>query len=447
MFEDLIRESEEYGIDVSNFIKNMFEKMKERKASGDYTLMQEVQLRAARFQKGNIERAKKSKNIAGGTYGNIEVEEEVEEVEVGAVPTQNPRARVIDDKLVFNDPALGWVPNVGGLQEGFTYQIELRETDGQKVVTSARVASESDQDVFDVTTEGLDIVLPNMFDNTRTGVRYPAIDPTFYVENHVDMFFSAIFASSEFQPQNVLLSGPQGTGKTSVIQQMAAKHNRGFFQMSCGMIESPAEWFGFRDVRGDELVYEISAFINACETPNTVILLDEFNRLHTSLQNGLYNILDHNGSAWLDFVKRYVRVANGVVFVATANIGASHTGTFQIDAAMEDRFSYHLRMDYLPEADEIRVLQQKTGIGKIIATKFVKVAKKIREDAKSDESVISKPVSFRQLEAACRLIVNGMKPSQAVEYTLIPKFSDEGGSASEQAEVLKIFQGFFGGSA
>src|SRR5690606_29049828 len=107
----------------------------------------------------------------------------------------------------------------------------------------------------------------------------------------------------------------------------------GFLSMSCGSIESPGEWFGHRsttvNTNGDvEVTYVPSAFIEAISRPRTIILLDEFNRLHSSLTNPLYNILDRRGSAWIDYLKQSVRVASGVVFVATCNIGTQHTGTF-----------------------------------------------------------------------------------------------------------------------
>jgi hypothetical protein len=77
----------------------------------------------------------------------------------------------------------------------------------------------------------------------------------------------------------------------------------------------------------------------------------------------------------------------------------------------------------------------------------VKVARQLRDQANDENHIISKPISIRQLLSVCTLVVGGMKPIDAVEFTIMPKYSDEGGSASEQASVRKTFQLQFGGRA
>jgi nitric oxide reductase NorQ protein len=432
----------------------MYTTGQERLAAGDNTPMSEFQLRAIDYQKTVNAKSMLKQGIKQGDFGKIKVEEDEaatkkEEISLENLPTTRfVKARVKDGNIEFDrSTKLTWVPNDAGLEEGQFYVLELKSADGVETLTNARVAAPfADSIKFASTGKQANVIMKRLFnENVENAIHVPVVDPTFYIEPHVSEFFQQIYAASENVPQKVIISGPQGTGKTTVIEQMAARNNRGFFRISCGMIEAPSEWFGFRDFVGDELTYVRSAFIEACETPNTDICLDEFNRLHTTLQNGLYNILDDNGEAWLDMIKRNVRVAAGVVFWATANIGVAHTGTFQIDAAMEDRFAYHLKMGYLPEADEIRVLMMKTGIGKSLAKTFVNVAKRVREAAADDNRPTSKPLSLRQLTAVCSLVVGGMKPIQAVEFTIMPKYSEDGGSASEQAEVRQIFQGVFAG--
>ena len=451
LFREVHEQTVALGETPNGFFEQMYKAGKDRLASGDSTPLSAHQLRAIDYQKSVNAKKMLKENIKPGEFGKVSVEEEKKEEEVSLdnLPTTRfVKARVKNGNIEFDRSSkLTWVPNEAGLEEGQHYVLELKSAEGVETLTNARVAAPfADAIKFASTGKQANIVMKRLFnENIENAIHVPVVDPTFYIEPHVSEFFQQIYAASENVPQKVIISGPQGTGKTTVIEQMAARNERGFFRISCGMIESPSEWFGFRDFVGDELTYVRSAFIEACETPNTDICLDEFNRLHTTLQNGLYNILDDNGEAWLDMIKRNVRVAAGVVFWATANIGVAHTGTFQIDAAMEDRFAYHLKMGYLPEADEVRVLMMKTGIGKSLAKTFVNVAKRIREAAADDNRATSKPLSLRQLTAVCSLVVGGMKPIQAVEFTIMPKYSEDGGSASEQAEVRQIFQGVFAG--
>lgn len=454
LFQTTREQAVALGESPNGFFEQMYKAAQERMAAGDTTPMNAHQLRAIEYQMTINNKKMLKENIKPGEFGKITVEDDdkkakEEEKSLENLPTTRfVKARVKDGKIEFDRSSkLTWVPNDAGLEEGQFYVLELKSADGVETLTNARVAGAfADAVKFASTGKQANVVMKRLFnENIENAIHIPVVDPTFYIEPHIESFFQQIYAASENVPQKVIISGPQGTGKTTVIEQMAGRNNRGFFRISCGMIESPSEWFGFRDFVGDELTYVRSAFIEACETPNTDICLDEFNRLHTTLQNGLYNILDDNGEAWLDMIKRNVRVAAGVVFWATANIGVAHTGTFQIDAAMEDRFAYHLKMGYLPEADEIRVLMMKTGVGKSMAKTFVNVAKRVREAAADENRPTSKPLSLRQLTAVCSLVVGGMKPVQAVEFTIMPKYSEDGGSASEQAEVRQIFQGVFAG--
>ncbi|KKK43037.1 hypothetical protein LCGC14_3169070, partial [marine sediment metagenome] len=81
-------------------------------------------------------------------------------------------------------------------------------------------------------------------------------------------------------------------------------------------------------------------FVKAIQTPGAIILLDELSRAHDDASNILMTVLDEN--------QRYLRidempetptiaVAEGVVFLATANVGNEYTGTRVMDRALLDR--------------------------------------------------------------------------------------------------------------
>ena len=101
-----------------------------------------------------------------------------------------------------------------------------------------------------------------------------------------------------------------------------------------------------------------SHFVKAIQTPNSVILLDELTRAHPDAWNILMTVLDY-GQRYLRLDEQdgqnTVKVADGVTFVATANIGNEYTATRQLDKALMDRFTI-VEMDVLNEDDETTLL-------------------------------------------------------------------------------------------
>jgi MoxR-like ATPase len=60
------------------------------------------------------------------------------------------------------------------------------------------------------------------------------------------------------------------------------------------------------------------------------------------------------------------------------NVGQAYAGVNHVDAAMESRFDATLMFDYLPEAEEVELLQEQTSIDKRLAEWMVAVATEIR---------------------------------------------------------------------
>ena len=94
--------------------------------------------------------------------------------------------------------------------------------------------------------------------------------------------------------------------------------------------------------------------MKAIQTPNAVILLDELSRAHPDAWNILMTVLD-SGQRYLRLdesdTQETIPVAEGVTFVATANIGNEYTSTRVMDKALMDRFII-VEMDVLNSDEE-----------------------------------------------------------------------------------------------
>ena len=133
--------------------------------------------------------------------------------------------------------------------------------------------------------------------------------------------------------RNILMTGPSGCGKTLVAQTLSnIFEDRPFFYFNLGSTQDArSTLIGNTHFSKDEGTFVSEAlFVKAISTPNAIILLDEFSRAHHDAVNILMTVLDQN--------QKYLRideapdtptvaVADGVTFVATANIGAEYTAT------------------------------------------------------------------------------------------------------------------------
>lgn len=274
------------------------------------------------------------------------------------------------------------------------------------------------------------------------GVFYPKPDQTYIISKQIEGLFKILDESSKKCPQNVNLIGPHGCGKTELAIQFAAKHNRPMLIMDCANLREARDWFGYKTAKDGTVYWHESQFVRAVQTGSHVILLDELNRANPSLLNTLMPILDARRFTYLEEKGDNILVGPGTVFFATMNEGAGYTGTSALDRAIRDRFPRAVELTYLSERDEVKLLVNRTGLEKDIATRLVQMANKIRSDATGVTATLTESISTRQLIAAAHDYVLG--GVDTLEFTITNHFSPDGDDDSERVKVQSIIQGKFG---
>ncbi len=271
------------------------------------------------------------------------------------------------------------------------------------------------------------------------GAKAAIHDKSFVIPPTAAELFKACKArrASNLPIRPILLFGPAGCGKTEMAKELAAFLQYPLFSINCATVRETSHWFGRTIAAEASTYYVMSEFIKWVEHGEVLILLDEITRAVPSVLNALMSLMDGQRSVWVDEVKRTINVGPNCCFVATANIGASYSGTFTLDKAIKSRLIARLRCDYLEEAQEINLLVTRTGIAQSDARKLVRTAGMVRRAYNA--GTLSESIDTRTLIGAAELFKE--MGSTALEVTIYTLFDNSAGANSEEAQVRQIAQG------
>jgi len=248
--------------------------------------------------------------------------------------------------------------------------------------------------------------------------------------------------------KNIMMVGPSGCGKTDATFKAAEYLEREVIYFNLGATQDPrSTLIGNTHYNKDSGTYfSESLFVRAIQQENAVILLDELSRAHPEAWNILMTVLDP--------IQRYLRlderddsptikVAKGVSFIATANIGMEYTSTRVIDRALLDRFSI-FEMTPLEEDNEYTLLRSKfPNIDEESLLQLCAVVSDIRKETTSESPRISTMVSTRNTIEIAELLDDGFTIEEAAQLLIYPLFPNDG-MDSERVFVKQLLQKYVG---
>lgn len=209
---------------------------------------------------------------------------------------------------------------------------------------------------------------------------------------------------------NILLDGPQGSGKTVLTRSLARASGMEYVFFNCSAIFEATDFLATVQVRatergGVETTWVktdiLRAFEDARANPGKryLIFLDEFNRCREMARNGIMPALDSTRRMFNPITGSTELIPSNILWVAAINNGAQFTGTTTVDPAQMDRFA-PLKITYPPKDEEIAILKGRyPEVSKKIMTAIVDAANAVRANAD-----LGLDLSMRATEEACLLM-------------------------------------------
>lgn len=238
--------------------------------------------------------------------------------------------------------------------------------------------------------------------------------------------------------------GMQGTGKTSIIEQVCARTKRPASRIQHSRDTEQSHIVGQWLVKNGETQFELGPLAVAMRR-GYVYIADEYDFAMPSV-SALYQAVMEGNPLFIkeaDEANRVIHPHPNFRFFATGNTNGTgdETGLFQgtmiQNAANYERFGIVLEAQYLPPAAEEVILKNKIGLDDESASKFVRYANVTREAFKSGS--ISIPMSPRSLLYAAKAGVAFGSYTKGLELAYISRL-DSASAQTARESAQRIFK-------
>lgn len=254
----------------------------------------------------------------------------------------------------------------------------------------------------------------------------PTPDPTFvWTEPCRDV------AEAIEHNERVFLYGPSGTGKSSLVRQIAALVRRPVRRVSLNGETSVADFVGHWTVNENRQTVFVNGILPEAMREGHILQLDEVDAMQPEIGFVLQQVLEPDGHLLLtdtgediaphpDF--RLVATANTLGFGSDSALYSS--GTHTLNFSWLDRWDVVVHMDFLPVKQEVGLLRSRhPTLGKDLLKRLVKAAADLRKSHAAEE--LTTVITTRRLLALCARLERGNDMSRALAVCVLNKSPQE----------------------
>ena len=238
----------------------------------------------------------------------------------------------------------------------------------------------------------------------------------------------------------VLIIGPKGTGKTSLVRDFAKSKNAKLESINFSLRTRESHLIGTKTLTNGTVSFEEGLLIKSMGK-GSMLYLDEINSAEPDVLLRLDEALDDRRQITLkESTGETVKAKEGWFVIATIN-PLTHSGTKELPPQLLSRFPVRIRLEYPPEDIELEIVKKYvSGNHDSEIVQAIKLANILRQ-ASAVEELFYSP-SLRETIAFGKLLDGGMSPKESAKIVFGNVYTQWGNI--EYQKVSDIITSMFG---
>ena len=238
----------------------------------------------------------------------------------------------------------------------------------------------------------------------------------------------------------VLIIGPKGTGKTSLVRDFAKSKNAKLESINFSLRTRESHLIGTKTLTNGTVSFEEGLLIKSMNE-GSMLYLDEINSAEADVLLRLDEALDDRRQITLkESTGEIVKAKESWFVIATIN-PLTHSGTKELPPQLLSRFPVRIRLEYPPEEIELEIVKKHvSGNHDSEIIQAIKLANILRQAAAVEELFYSP--SLRETIAFGKLLDSGMSSKESAKIVFGNVYTQWGNI--EYQKVSDIITSMFG---
>ena len=238
----------------------------------------------------------------------------------------------------------------------------------------------------------------------------------------------------------VIIIGPKGTGKTTLVREYAMRKSKNLQSINFSLRTRESHLVGSKSLTDGNIGFDEGILVKSMKEGN-ILYLDEINAAEADVLLRLDEALDDRRQLILKESSGEIIKAKDSWFVVSTINPLTHVGTKELPPQILSRFPVRIRLDYPPEDIEYQIIKRHVkNPNEAEVLQGIKLANVLRQASAVEELYYSP--SIRETIAFAKLIEGGVSAKQAAKTVFGNVYSQWGNV--EFQKVNDIITSMFG---